>query len=191
MRCDIVGGAKAWLTRGVDRLCVLVVGQKCRHDVAAGASACRHLPLRRIDLAVAGRRLAQASRLLREKLPFFALAAAAAAVSVMAKQQAIHSRWKYGLGVRIADCVYGLAFYFGRRWRRSIYRRSTHGPQAVIHGNGRSLLSGALVLLITAMLWIKRKSWPAGLICWLYYIVSLLPMLGIRPIRSANRRRSL
>ena len=41
------------------------------------------------------------------------------------------------------------------------------------------LASGALVLLITATLWIKRKSWPAGWVCWLYYVVSLLPMLGI------------
>ncbi len=41
------------------------------------------------------------------------------------------------------------------------------------------LLAGVAALIISITLFILRRRWPAGVVCWIYYLVLLAPVLGI------------
>ena len=136
-------------------------------------------PLRRLDFSRGwGRRLREA---VWEKAGFFAAAAAAGVVQVFARRaaRALLSIEGYPLDLRLAETVYGLAFYLRKTlWPVRLlpfYRIPRHFDAL----SAAFVMSAVAVLLGAAGLLAARRRWPAGLAVAACYAVGLLPVLGI------------
>lgn len=119
-----------------------------------------------------------ARRVWWEKVPFVLLAVGAGAIALLAKHRAIYSFEELGVLPRLAQGVFGLAFYL---WKTVIpqglsplYQLSTQ-PHP---WDSSFLLSGVVVLGTSIGLFAARHRWPAGLASWVCYVVILSPVLG-------------
>ncbi len=120
----------------------------------------------------------QYRRVWLEKLPLLAVALAAGWVSLAARHQTAVLQ-PLSLGFRIQQAFYGLAFYLGK----------TVAPVQLIPFYPMPLdlrlppvavaASAGLVLGLTALLLHQRRPWPGCVVAWAYYIVTLLPVLGL------------
>jgi tetratricopeptide (TPR) repeat protein len=120
---------------------------------------------------------------LLEKLPFFALSAASGVVTLWAQRGAIVTSEKLALASRIAVAVRGYAFY--------IYKTLVPAKLAPIYPmplegeffNLWFFASLTLLIAITAFCIYtavySTKSRRAFLAAWLYYLVTLLPVIGL------------
>ncbi len=137
-------------------------------------------PLRRLP-ADAPDRAAHVGRFVWEKVPFLAASAAVALGMLLhgMNHELMTSFESLGIVGRVAVSAYGLAFYLWKSlvpWPLSpLYE--LHYP--VLFLSARYLGSLGAVLAITLALLVARRSWPAGLVTWVAYIVLLLPVLGI------------
>jgi tetratricopeptide (TPR) repeat protein len=120
----------------------------------------------------------QHRRVWLEKLPMLALAVAAGWVSLAARHQTAVLQ-SLGLGFRVQQAFYGLGFYLGK----------TVAPAGLLPFHPFPLdhrlpvaavaASAALALVLTAVLLHQRRRWPGGLVAWIYYVVTLLPVSGL------------
>ena len=131
-------------------------------------------PLRRF---VPGARV----RLLMEKAPFLALAAADAAVMLLAMRDldAVRSMGGYDFSQRIMQAAYGLFFYV---WKTVIPVGLS--PLYPIHlqmdpWDVKYVACLAAVVAGTGALVAFRKKWPAGLVAWFCYGALVFPVLGL------------
>jgi len=128
-------------------------------------------PLRRLE----SRKL---SGLVMEKLPLFAISAAACAVTLLAQHKAIHSNAALPPLMRCLNAVMACMIYLRQMfWPVGL---SVFYPYP---RDGLSLweliTAGTLVVgLSAAVVWWRRKR-PWILMGWLWYLVMLLPVLGI------------
>jgi len=114
----------------------------------------------------------------REKLPFFALSAASAIVTVLA--QAAPGVIRISLGERAMQAVVSYARYIGKAaWPANL---SVLYPDPV--SPPLWVLAGSLLLLaaITAAAVRVHRRAPWALAAWLFYLGVLLPMIGLVPI---------
>jgi tetratricopeptide (TPR) repeat protein len=119
-----------------------------------------------------------AKRLL-EKLPLFALSAACAAAALATQSQAAD----LPLGARLSNASLALVAYLGKTlWPASLamYYPHPYLPESGAEPPpvGSVLVSAALLAGITALVVAARRRGylPVG---WLWYVVSLLPVIGI------------
>jgi len=134
----------------------------------------------------------QVRRVWLEKIPFAVVALAAGIRAVLAKEQSgtIYSVASYGLGPRLAQVMYSLAFY---PWKTFI--PTGLSPLYPVHPftglwNLSFILCSAVVLFLTIGFFINRLRWPAVLAAWVFYVVLLLPVSGIvafGPYRADDR----
>ncbi|MFI5363426.1 MAG: tetratricopeptide repeat protein [Elusimicrobiota bacterium] len=116
-------------------------------------------------------------RLLAEKLPYAALAVAVAVIGIKGQGPVLVA--KQGLTARLVQSFFGLFFYLCKTvWPfhlLPIYERPLpFNPLAF------PFLPGALIAAAsTAALWRKRGIWPATSTAWTFYVVALLPVLGL------------
>ncbi|MGE5216944.1 MAG: tetratricopeptide repeat protein [Chloroflexota bacterium] len=128
--------------------------------------------------------VAPASRSLwREKIPFVVVAAVFAALAIMGQQQAsaFKSLQSYGIGQRLAQVFFAMGFYV---WKTIIPVGLS--PLYQIPANFGSwylgsLIGGVFAAAISIGLFRIKDRWPAGLTCWLYYLVVLAPTSGLVP----------
>jgi Flp pilus assembly protein TadD len=137
-------------------------------------------PLRRLG-GTTGWWSAAARRVWREKLPFVALSAGAAAVALMASRRAgaLRPFTAVPLDARVAAALYQPGFYL---WKTLV-------PVGLLpvyeYPLGMGLLhplavAGAAVLTVLAALaWYGRTRWPAVGAVLIAYLVSLAPTLGL------------
>jgi protein O-mannosyl-transferase len=116
-----------------------------------------------------------------EKIPFLLLALAAGIRATLEKEQAgsIYPITDYGFLPRFAQVLYSLAFY---PWKTLVpLELSPLYPLHPFTGfwNLPLLLSGVLVFFLTAVLFVVRHRWPAGLTVWVFYGVLLIPVSGV------------
>lgn len=116
-----------------------------------------------------------------EKVPFLLLGLGAAVIAVLAKQEtgAMSSFAQYGLAHRLAQAVYGLAFYL---WKTLLPVELSPLYELPIQFNPSDwhfILSGVVVLTITMVFLMARRRWPAALVSWACYVILLLPVLGV------------
>jgi len=116
-----------------------------------------------------------------EKVPFLLLTLAAGLRAVLGKEGtgAVYPLAGYGLLPRVAQVLYSLAFY---PWKTLVPLELS--PLYPLHGftgiwELQWLLSGVLVLLLSAGFFLARRRWPGGLAAWAFYVVLLLPVSGI------------
>lgn len=117
-------------------------------------------------------------RLLAEKLPLFALAAAVSAVTLVAQRGAETSLEVLPPGLRVANAIHAYAAYLGKfLWPRDL---SVFYPYPGAGLTGASVLGAVAVLLaVTALAWRARARCPAAIVGWLWYLGTLVPVIGI------------
>ena len=129
-------------------------------------------PLRRLGLDRRARIL--------EKVPYAVLAAGAAVMAVVARQDPgnITSYGDYGMGARIALAGYTFWFYPARFvWPAQLspmYELPVHVGLTQL----RFILPLLAVVAITVVLVRLRRRWPAGLAAWAHSVIVLLPVSG-------------
>jgi protein O-mannosyl-transferase len=138
-------------------------------------------PMRRLGGGHGGWFGPQARQVWLEKIPFLLLALAAGVRATLEKEQAgsIYPITEYGFLPRLAQVLYSLAFY---PWKTVVpLGLSPLYPVQPFTGfwNAPTLLSGAFVFLLTGVLFLFRRRWPAGLAVWIFYGVLLLPVSGV------------
>ena len=119
--------------------------------------------------------------LIVEKLPFFVLAAAAAAMAFVARQEGgnITEYGRHGVDARIALTAYTFAFY---PWKTLWPTRLAAGyelPAEIRLAEPRFVLALVAVVAITAALVLLRRRWPALLAAWAASVIVLAPISGV------------
>ncbi|MGH7872246.1 MAG: hypothetical protein ACREQO_08510, partial [Candidatus Binatia bacterium] len=120
-------------------------------------------------------------RILWEKIPFALCAGFFAALAVFAQHEvgALRPVRQYFFSYRLGQAVYGTIFYL---WK-SIFPFNLSPlyelPYDFEIWVPIFILCGAAALIISVTLILLRRRWPAGVACWIYYLVLLAPVLGI------------
>ncbi|MEI7481534.1 MAG: tetratricopeptide repeat protein [Elusimicrobiota bacterium] len=115
-----------------------------------------------------------------EKIPFILLAIPACLLAVKAQHQigALLSLGKLSVAERLAQAMFGLAFYIHKTLLPLGLSPYYPLPDKINPFAAPFLLSGLAVVLITAGAFALRRKWPAVLAVWACYAITLLPVLG-------------
>ena len=126
----------------------------------------------------------EARSYLWEKLPFLGLAVVFALIGVVSQQKggAIASVESMGLAARLAQCLYGLAFYFRKTFWPTALSPLYLRPTPFVPTAPPFLLSAAFVCALTIGAISVRRRWPAFTAACAYYAATLLPVLGLFPL---------
>jgi tetratricopeptide (TPR) repeat protein len=128
-------------------------------------------PLRRVE----PRKL---SGLVLEKLPLLMLSAASCVATLVAQTGAIQSTELYSMPLRLGNALATCLVYLGQM---------VHPARLVVFypypHNGlpawEVALAGTLLAGLSAVAWVQRRKQPWIVVGWLWYLVMLLPVLGI------------
>ena len=120
----------------------------------------------------------QHRRVWLEKLPLLAVAVVAGLVSWVARHETAVLQ-PLSLGFRIQQAFYGLAFYLGKTMVPVRLMPFYPVPLDLRLSPMTVVASAGLVLVLSAVLLHLRRPWPGGLVAWAYYVVTLLPVLGL------------
>ena len=121
-------------------------------------------------------------RLLTEKIPFFALAAAVSVVTFVLQKRggSVLAAEALPLGVRSGNALISYCRYLGKLfWPTDMaifYPHPGHWPLA------RVLLAGALVAGLSVLLFVQRRRYPFLLVGWLWFCGTLVPVIGLVPM---------
>jgi tetratricopeptide (TPR) repeat protein len=119
-----------------------------------------------------------AGRLALEKLPLLALSAAACAVTLLAQNGAIHSGGPFSLPHRLGNALAACMVYLGQM----VWPAGLAVPYPYPHNGAPAwevALAGTLLAGLSVVAWAERRTRPWLLIGWLWYLVMLLPVLGL------------
>ncbi|HLZ52916.1 MAG TPA: tetratricopeptide repeat protein [Verrucomicrobiae bacterium] len=117
--------------------------------------------------------------LLLEKIPFFALAILSSVVTYVLQQRggAMTAGENLLLSVRSGNALISYCRYLGKLfWPTNLavfYPYPGHWPLVPV------LLAGGLVLGISVLLFIKRRRYPFLLMGWLWFVGTLVPVIGL------------
>jgi tetratricopeptide (TPR) repeat protein len=116
-------------------------------------------------------------RLVREKLPLFALAAAGSVVTVLAQHKSLASAETFPVARRLAHAVVSYVAYLGKTLapRHLAVYYPMPGPEPAWE------VAGALLLLagITALALLAVRRAPYLLVGWLWFLGTLVPVIGL------------
>jgi tetratricopeptide (TPR) repeat protein len=114
-----------------------------------------------------------------EKIPFLALAIAASVVTLLVQQHegAVETFERLGPGVRVENALISYCRYLGEMfWPVDLaifYPHPGYWPLVKV------LPAGALMLAISTLFWIKRRRYPFFLMGWLWFLGTLVPVIGL------------
>ena len=131
-----------------------------------------HWPLRRTGSE-------SLAALLREKTPFFLLAAAACVVTFLAQHQgaAVATLEKVSLAYRLENLPVAYAGYLSKIFWPANLSVLYPLPKTI---SGLSIAAAlAVLILISAGAWRARKGSPYGIIGWLWFLGMLVPVIGL------------
>jgi len=117
--------------------------------------------------------------LLVEKIPFFALAALASVMTFVVQQHggAMKGAEKLPLVERTGNALISGCRYLGKLfWPSDLVVFYWHPGQWPI---GKVLLAGGLILGLSVLLWVQRRRFPFLLVGWLWFLVTLVPVIGL------------
>jgi protein O-mannosyl-transferase len=118
-------------------------------------------------------------RLVREKIPFFALAAAASVVTFVVQKHggAVIAIQNLPLGARIGNALISYCRYLGKLfWPTDLavfYPHPGYWPMAQV------LLAGGLMAGISVLLFTQRRRYPFLLVGWLWFCGTLVPVIQL------------
>ena len=117
--------------------------------------------------------------LLFEKIPFFALVLLGSIATFVAQKHggAVETVENLPLGARTANALISYGRYLGKLfWPADLavfYPRPGHWPLGMV------LLAGGLVLGLSGLVWGLRRRHPYGLVGWLWFLGTLIPVIGL------------
>ena len=124
------------------------------------------------------RRAESARRLVLEKAPLLVLSCAACLVTLLAQHEGIQSAGTFTLAHRLNNAMVACAIYLGQMvWPAGLavlYPYPRNGLPAWEVALAATLLAG-----LSAVAWVTRRTQPWLLMGWLWYLLMLLPVLGI------------
>lgn len=130
-------------------------------------------PLRRLG-GDAGWWSDETRRVYRELAPFFALSAAASAMTLLALQHLD----QLGVSGKLAVSAYSLAFYV-RKMVAPVGLSPLYAMPATIDATaGRYLAAYCVALALCGAAWFSRRRSPAAAAAWAAFVVVLFPLLG-------------
>ena len=118
-------------------------------------------------------------RLISEKIPFFALAVAGslATMAVQRHAGAVATVEQLSLEARGANAVISFCRYLGMLFcpvnLAVFYPLPAHWPVVEVLG------AGLLLATVSAFVWARRKSMPCLLMGWLWFLGTLMPVIGL------------
>ena len=118
-------------------------------------------------------------RLLTEKIPFFALAAAVSVVTFVVQKQgdSVLAAEALPLGVRSGNALISYCRYLGKLfWPTDMavfYPHPGHWPLA------RVVLAGGLIVGLSVLLFVQWRRYPFLLMGWLWFCGTLVPVIGL------------
>jgi tetratricopeptide (TPR) repeat protein len=118
-------------------------------------------------------------RLLIEKLPFFALSAASCAVTVIAQHRvAMKTIEAFPLRDRVVNAIFSYVMYLWKVvW--PVHLSVFYAPQGSRLATWQAALCLALLAAISILAWRGRHSRPYLLMGWLWFLGTMVPMIGI------------
>ncbi len=117
------------------------------------------------------------ARRISEKLPLFAMAIASSAITAIVQQGAITGLDVVPWSNRIANAVLAYGRYVQMLlWPADL---AVLYPHAMRLPAGPVALAGAVVAGLTALAWIARRSQPYLLVGWLWFLGTLVPVIGL------------
>jgi tetratricopeptide (TPR) repeat protein len=136
-------------------------------------------PLRRLDLATRNFQLSTLRHLVLEKIPFLILTLASCVITYTVQQSAgaVAATEAVSISARLQNAVVSYAAYLGKTfWPEKLAVLYPY-PHDLAFG----LVVGALALLvgITAVAVVGRKTKSYLLVGWLWYLGTLVPMIGL------------
>ncbi len=118
--------------------------------------------------------------LVAEKLPLLGLSAVSALITIVSVGEVVRPIETLPFAVRTASSVVAYASYVLQMvlplGLAPHYPYSSTGPTA-----WQVALSGLFVLAVSGLAWRLRRPWPALLTGWLWFLVTLLPVIGFIP----------
>jgi Flp pilus assembly protein TadD len=118
------------------------------------------------------------SRLVLEKLPLLALSAADCVITIFAQRSGGAMRLVLPVGVRLENAIYAYAEYVRKAffpvWLAVFYPHP--GATLAVWKLG---LAGLFVLSVTVLSWRQRARQPYLLIGWLWFLGTLVPVIGL------------
>jgi len=115
-----------------------------------------------------------------EKIPLFLISGASSVVTFLAQSHggAVMPIDKLPIATRLLNAVYGLAFYQGKLVVPRAFSPLYEYPQDFdLAGHILAFVVVATITAVTVGLW--RRGRPLLLTCWLYFVITLLPVIGI------------
>ena len=118
-------------------------------------------------------------RLLREKLPLFALSMASCTVTVIAQHRvAMKTIEAFPLRDRVVNALFSYVMYLWKVvW--PVHLSVFYAPQGSRLAIWQTVLCLAFLAAISILVWRGRRSRPYFLIGWLWFLGTMVPMIGI------------
>lgn len=171
---------KSWLCAAVGAYILSLLGKATAMTLPVILLILDIYPLRRLDGSSRSGWNGQHG-VLREKILFAVPAAIFAIIALMGQQQnsTLKSLGSFSIESRFAQTLFGASFYL---WKTIVPVQLS--PLYEIPPNFNfwvpAILAGATsTIVVTVGLYLLKKRWPAGLVCWGYSVAMLAPVLGI------------
>ena len=113
-----------------------------------------------------------------EKLPLFLLAIASGVITYLAQQseEAVKTFQQFPLGIRIQNALVSYVAYLIKTfWPQNLAAFYPHPGIAIPSWQA----AGAALLLLAVSFWVLRQPRPYLIVGWLWYLVTLVPVIGI------------
>jgi protein O-mannosyl-transferase len=117
-------------------------------------------------------------RLVVEKLPLVAMAIASSAVTVRAQHEALRGNQCFALPWRIGNALTSYATYLGQLFYPADLAVFYPHPADSLP-IGKAVAAFLLLAAITAGVWALRRRAPYLVVGWLWYLGSLVPVIGL------------
>jgi tetratricopeptide (TPR) repeat protein len=134
-------------------------------------------PLRRFEPSTLNSQLSTIWRLLLEKLPFLALSATSCVVTLLAQSKAVKPFETFPLPTRLGTALLSCKVYLVQMLYPA--RLAAFYPFPPHTSAWQVTMASILLLAISVTVWGERRRRPWLLMGWLWYLVMLLPVLGL------------
>ncbi|HEY4416703.1 MAG TPA: hypothetical protein VGO57_13515, partial [Verrucomicrobiae bacterium] len=126
------------------------------------------------------RQIKTAGWLLVEKIPFLAFSLAVCVITILAQHHAESSLANMPMSLRLENVVTAYASYLGKMiWPMDL---AVFYPYPAHIARTWLLESAAFLTGISLLAWLERKNNPCLLVGWLWFLVTLLPVIGIMQV---------
>jgi len=118
------------------------------------------------------------SKLVLEKLPLLILCAGSAVITIVAQGTAVVPGQELPLGVRLVSAPYAYGMYLWKAiWPARLALVYPHPGRSL--PLWQPLLAGLVLLSISWIAWKQRRQRPYLAAGWLWFLITLVPMIGI------------